>query len=69
MKCKNSFCNIVLHLQVELFAAETMKKEALPNLKITSFLRQEVSYICAEYMYLILITGQGSGLPCALVRL
>lgn len=48
------------HLQVELFTAETMKKEALPNLKITNFLRQEVIAVFVMTMCII-FSPQGRG--------
>ena len=37
-------------LQVELFQAETEKKEAIPKLNICDFLRSEVKYICHSDM-------------------
>lgn len=54
---------------MELFDAETMKKESVPNLRICQFLRSEVSnvdHFCRERGVSLgtsLVTGEGGGLP------
>ena len=36
---------VIWYMQVELFHAETEKKEAIPKLRICDFLKKEVQYM------------------------